>query len=272
MKTDNIETCHIPIPHRETVVGHVVQIERLTTSGGGVYHCARALLLDNRQVQSERQTRDDALEAVIEDARETVLVGESLQLAKELGVFVHGKTVNRHIKRAEGSEIAISLVQHAQDLADGAIILVEARMIGPALVLARPMVESYARAMWAKDACPNELQHYRQGKREGWNDLIRKVEERAPEEAPWIRSIMEANRKDLHDLTHGGYLHVAGRQTPSTIEPRYSPRRLQWLLAAVTEIYIRCGLALFEWMVDANACAELDAWLTEKDVDRPPVP
>ena len=273
MKTDNTETCHIPIPHRGTVVGQVVQIERLTTSRGGVYHCARALLLDNRQVQSERQTRDAALEAVIENARETVLVGESLQLAKELGTFVHAKTVDRHIKRGGGREIAISLVQHAQDLADGAIILVEKRMTGPALALARPMVESYARAMWAKDARPHELQRFRQGKRKGWDDLIRQVEERAPEEAPWVRSIMEANREDLHDLTHGGYLHVAGRRTHSSIEPRYSPQMLQWLLATVViEIYIRCGLALFEWMGDANACAELDAWLTEKDVNRPPIP
>lgn len=171
------------------------------------------------------------------------------------------------MKSGPGGEIAIPLVQQAQDLADGVIVLIQAKMAGPALVLARPMVESYARAMWAKDASADEVEGFRKGRRKQWDKLIEELESRAPEEAPWIRATMEANREDFHDLTHGGYLHVTGRrQTPGTIEPRYPTQWLEGLLDNVMEIYIRCGLALFEWMGDANACAELNAWLTRKGV------
>ena len=273
MKLDATESCRIPIPYQRTVVGHVVRVDRLVTSRGEVCHCAHAVLLDEQEVHSERKTRDAALEAVIEEARGTVRLGESLRLAMELGSFVHAKTNNRDIKQGGGKEIAIPLVQHAQDIADGVVVLMRARMSGPALVLARPMVESYARAMWAKDADPDEVEEFRNGKRMGWGDLIEQLEERAPEEAPWIRATIEANRKDFHDLTHGGYLHVAGRrQTVGSVEPGYPTQWLDGLLGTVMEVYVRCGLALFEWMEDADAVAELDAWLTMKNVNRPPIP
>ena len=71
MKTEHTETCSIPICAHGTLVGHVIRIDRYDREQGALY-CAHALLFDKREVQTERDTRERAVQGVIEDTLRTV--------------------------------------------------------------------------------------------------------------------------------------------------------------------------------------------------------
>lgn len=71
MKIDHSETCEIPIHANGTLVAHVIRIDRYDRELGPLF-CAHALLLDKCEVQTERGTRDGAVQGVIEDTLRTV--------------------------------------------------------------------------------------------------------------------------------------------------------------------------------------------------------
>ncbi len=81
--------------------------------------------------------------------------------------------------------VAISLLQHSQDLADATTMLVKCNLRGPALVLARPLVEAYTRIMWAL-RCADDVavaDFVKTGRPTPWRiaDLLAALEKAAPE-------------------------------------------------------------------------------------------
>ena len=118
------------------------------------------------------------------------------------------------------------LFQHALDIADATIILVKKELPGPALALARPLIESWLRGVWAaKCAEDQEIKDFRaKGQPKPWKlpDLAEYVKERVPTEREYLEEVIESRevRKMLNDLTHGGRLQVQYREGNEAIEPR----------------------------------------------------
>ena len=110
------------------------------------------------------------------------------------------------------------LFQHALDIADATIILVKKELPGPALALARPLIESWLRGVWAaKCAEDQEIKDFRaKGQPNPWKlpDLAEYVKERVPTEREYLEEVIEGRevRNMLHDLTHGGRLQVQYRE------------------------------------------------------------
>ena len=118
-----------------------------------------------------------------------------------------------------------ALFQHALDIADAAIILVKKELPGPALALARPLIESWLRGVWAaKCAEDQEIEDFRAKGQPKWKlpYLAKYVKERVPTEREYLEEVIESSevRGMLHDLTHGGRLQVQFREGKQTIEPR----------------------------------------------------
>ena len=125
-----------------------------------------------------------------------------------------------------------ALFLHALDIADATIILVKKELPGPALALARPLIESCLRGVWvAKCAEDQEIEDFRAGgapKPWSLTDLAKSVKERVPTEREYLEEVIESRkvREMLHDLTHGGRLQVQYREGKEAIEPMV-PVRMQ---------------------------------------------
>ena len=120
-----------------------------------------------------------------------------------------------------------ALFQHALEIADATIILVKKQLPGPALALARPLIESWLRGVWAaKCAEDQEINDLRAGVQpKPWSNLpklAKYVKERVPTEREYLEEVIESCevRNMLHDLTHGGRLQVQYREGNEAIEPR----------------------------------------------------
>ena len=70
-----------------------------------------------------------------------------------------------------------------------------------------------------------------------------------------------ANKKILHDFTHGGIEHVLRRITENeektVVEPNYQEHELEYLVGLGTEVRIRVGHELFSLMEDSGAIRQL---------------
>ena len=135
-----------------------------------------------------------------------------------------------------------ALFQHALDIADATIILVKKELPGPALALARPLIESCLRGVWvAKCAEDQEIEDFRaKGAPKSWGltDFAKSVKERVPTEREYLEEVIESRkvRDMLHDLTHGGRLQVQYREGKEAIEPMVPVRMQVELLELGNEI------------------------------------
>lgn len=137
--------------------------------------------------------------------------GMLLQEAEGLSRWLHSRLDGRQMPATDRKRIGVALLQHAQDLSDAATVLVGKKLPGPGLVLARSLVEAYARAIWVL-RCADEVDvddFLTTGRRQPWRfkQLVGVLEKRAPAEAEWVKRVSEGIEA-LHDLTHGGRLHV----------------------------------------------------------------
>ena len=166
---------------------------------------------------------------------------------------------------AQGDQdrVGVALLQHAQDLSDAVCVLVERNLPGPALALARPLVEAYGRAIWAlRCADSDDIDGFlKTGRPRTWRfqDLVAEMKGQAVAEGEWLAH-MEALISDFHDLTHGGKLHVQGRVREVVIEPNYAEQTVESLLRTSIEVQLRSGLALLELIGDATAMENLAAF------------
>ena len=121
--------------------------------------------------------------------------------------------------------VGAGLFQHALDIADATIVLVKDGLPAPALALARPLVESCVRGLWAsKCADDQEINDFvAKGRPEPWRleELAECVKDRIPAEAEWIGETLGRQdvRNMLNDLTHGGRWPVQYRVGGDAVEP-----------------------------------------------------
>ena len=133
---------------------------------------------------------------------------------------------DRSMPKTPQHSVGAALFQHALEIADATIILVKKQLPGPALALARPLIESWLRGVWAaKCAEDQEIKDFRvegQPKPRNLPELAEYVKARVPTEREYLEEVIEncEVRKMLHDLTHGGRLQVQYREGNEAIEPR----------------------------------------------------
>ena len=187
-------------------------------------------------------------------------LADQIESAVDLSRWLHARLDGSAMPGGDRERVAIALFQHSQDLADATTLLLKRNLPGPALVLARPLVEAYTRALWAlrcaEDAAVDTF--LKTGRPTPWRiaDLVDALEEVAPDESKWVR-VVTRGLEALHDLAHGGRLHVLGRAGTHAIEPNYAGQDVMSLIGMVMEVQIRAGAELLELNGDEAGMEEL---------------
>ncbi len=186
-------------------------------------------------------------------------LSQAISQAKDLGIWLHEKANGRYFEVDRRGKVAVALLQHSLDIADAIIILVS-KLPGPALALARPLLEGFVRGVWIlKCASDEQIERFAEGNPPGFSDLLQAMndEDRAKIHASWIRQNMDPNKKNFHDFTHGGIEHVLRRISETALEPNYPEHELVYLMGLVIETYIRVGCELFRILNDNDATKQL---------------
>ncbi|MYN11232.1 DUF6988 family protein [Pseudoduganella aquatica] len=147
---------------------------------------------------------------------------------------------------SDKQKACLALLQQTAELVDGIVILLNNRMAGPALALARPMFEGYVRSYWlSRVATEAEFQKMLRGKGPEFREIIAVIGDDEESGAAWILNNKSANWKSFNDLIHGGSEHIRRRLTETSIEPMYPEDELERLLAFASETAVRVGIEIF---------------------------
>ena len=167
--------------------------------------------------------------------------------AKDLSIWLHEKTNDRGIPNERRSQTGLGLLQHSLDVADAIIILLENKLPGPALALARPLFESYVRAIWIlKCASDEQITQFLKGQPPPrFPKLLGAMEEQAIPQADFIRKVHDLHMRHFHDFTHGGSGHVMRRHGENAVEPNYPLNEQELLVSLGIEMRIRVGVEIF---------------------------
>ena len=110
-------------------------------------------------------------------------VVKRVELAKDLARWLHGRVTGQKMPGDDRHRAAGALLQQSEDIADGTILLLENRLPGPALALARPLFESYVRGVWALHCADDDA-------------VARFIESGRP--TPWkLKDLIDALRADV---------------------------------------------------------------------------
>lgn len=184
--------------------------------------------------------------------------------SKDLGIWVHERTNNTALPNEQKICVGMALLQHAVDLVDGSILLLDNNLPGVALTLARPIFEAYVRGIWSLH-CANkdELDHFqKKGQPPQWHlsKLIKTIKRCKLDQSTWVCRINRES-KELNDLVHGGSLHLMGHIGEGVIEPAYPEKQLRWLLNEGDEVRVRVAYEHFDLACDVEAMEKLSKYL-----------
>lgn len=186
-------------------------------------------------------------------------LSQAISRAKDLSTWLNVRTNGKGIQVNRRSQTGLGLLQHSLDVADAIIILLENKLPGPALALARPLFESYVRAIWILKCASDENidQFLDNGRLPKFSKLLKAVDKKAKPQSAWIRETDKANMRQFHDFTHGGIQHVSRRLTDNAVEPRYPEQELEYLVGLGVEVSIRVGVEIFSLMNNRVATMQL---------------
>ncbi len=185
-------------------------------------------------------------------------INASISKAKEIGTWVHGKTFNISVPSDKHTLMGASLLQHALDVTDAIIILLDQKLPGPAFALFRPLHEAYTRAVWLlQHASDEDVAKFEAGKYPGFKDMLRDIGDAPETGGAYIKGMSERNREDFHGLTHGGMEHVLRRVSTTAVEPNYPPEEIQKLLRARNQYSILSACFLLQLANDETGMNEL---------------
>lgn len=179
--------------------------------------------------------------------------------AKDLALWLHSHTNEKDVPNTTGATTSLAIFQLSMDIADAIVVLLDARLPGPALSLARPLFEGYVRGHWllhcASDA---EVERFNNGRCPMFPPLLKAIGTDAESGGAWIHANESANMTAFHDLTHGGSEHVKRRITSTAIEPSYPEEELESLVKFAIEVRIRVGAELLALFGNELAIEELN--------------
>ena len=184
---------------------------------------------------------------------------QSIERAKEFGIWLHERTNDRKIPSGVRERTGASILQHSLDLDDAILVLLDARLPGPALTFARPLFEGYVRGVWLLQfASDKEIEEFINGKCPKINPLLNAIGNDQTSGGAWIHANKNANLSSFNDLTHGGSKHMKRRITHEAVEPNYPEPELEALIRFGIEVRIRIGAELLSLMNDEIAMDQLN--------------
>jgi hypothetical protein len=184
---------------------------------------------------------------------------ESIKRAKEFSIWLHEMTNERDISSTSRVQTGLAFLQLSIDIANAIIVLLEAKLPGPALSLARPLFEGFVRGIWLLEfALDKQIEQFNNGKCPRFPDLLEVVGNGDAAGGAWIHANKNANWSSFNDLTHGGSEHVKRRCTQEAVEANYPESELVALVQFGIEIRIRIGAELFILMDDEMAMEQLN--------------
>lgn len=182
----------------------------------------------------------------------------SISRTKDLGLWLHARCNEMKYKCSEREQTCLAILQHCEDIHDAMVVLIENRLPGPALALARPLFEGYSRAFWLRHtASQSELEKFTNGKAPKFSELCASLNELTNLGSAWILNNKKVNWTSFNDLTHGGNEHVRRRLTNDSVESAYPETELTNLLAFALEVRIRIGVEHFSIGNRAQEMVEL---------------
>lgn len=185
-------------------------------------------------------------------------LSSTIQLAKDFGIWLHEKTNERNIPGELRERVGISILQHSLDIDDAIIVLLETKLPGPAMSLARPLFESYIRGVWLlAHASDEQVDAFVEGKCPSFFNISEDIGNGLESGGAWIHANRDANLTSFHNLTHGGSEHVIRRNKECSVEPAYPERELESLVRFGIEVRIRIGAEILALMNDEAAMEEL---------------
>lgn len=185
-------------------------------------------------------------------------ISEDIAKAKEIGTWVQNKTFNMHVPSDDRTRIAVALLQHALDITDAIILLIEKNVPSPAFSLFRPLHEVYTRGVWLLGhASEEDVEKFKNGRYPGFNDMIKGIGDNPETGGEFIKRMSNLNLKDFHGLTHGGMEHVLRRLNASAIEPNYPVEEVQKLIRVRNQYSSLIACFLLQLTRDENGLIEL---------------
>lgn len=177
----------------------------------------------------------------------------AMKRSTQFGLWLHAQYNESVWKCDDKQRGALALLQHALDLGDGIIVLLDKRMPGPALALARPLFEGYVRGYWlSRIASDAEFSKSLRGKSPSFGEILEVLGNGAESGAAWIHANKAANWSVFNGLTHGGAEHILRHVTETSIEPTYPEDELERFLAFALEVAIRVGVEIFSLANDVE--------------------
>jgi len=177
----------------------------------------------------------------------------AMERSTQFGLWLHAQCNEAVWKCSDKQRGSLALLQHALDLVDGIIVLLERRMPGPAMTLARPLFEAYARGYWlARIATEAEFEKMLRGSGPSFKEILDVLGNDAESGAAWIQNNKASNWRSFNGLTHGGAEHIFRRVTETSIEPSYPEEEQARLLEFSLEVAIRVGVEMFSVADDVD--------------------
>ena len=162
--------------------------------------------------------------------------------AKEFGEWLHQTTNNKIRHGGIPERTGEAILRLSLDLVDAILVLLEAKLPGPALTLARPLFESYVRGFWIlRFASDKEIEEFNNGKCPSLDRLLGATGNDSITGSAWIHANKNMNWGIFNDLTHGGSEHVKRRVTQDAVQPNYPEPELEALVRFGIEMRIRIG-------------------------------
>ena len=185
-------------------------------------------------------------------------LAQRMKQAKDFGVWLHEKTNERKFPGGIRERTGHSILQLSQDISDAIIVLLDAKLPGPAWSLARPLFEGYVRGLWLLNfASDEQVNKFLNGKCPTFPCLLAAIGKDQASGGAWIHAISDKNLIAFNDLTHGGSEHVKRRDKDDSVEPSYSEQELESLVKFGNEIRIRIGVELLSRLNDEKAIEQL---------------
>jgi len=179
--------------------------------------------------------------------------------AKDLALWLHEHTNEKDVPNSIKATTSLAIFQLSMDIADAIVVLLGARLPGPALSLARPMFESYVRGHWLLHcASDTEVERFNNGICPKFPSLLKAIGTNAESGGAWIHANETANMTAFHNLTHGGSEHAKRRVTSTAIEPSYPEQELEGLVKFGIEVRIRIGAELLSLIGNELVIEELN--------------
>ena len=196
-------------------------------------------------------------------------VSTVIEQAKNLQLWLHERTNDRPLVVSKRNMTGVALLQHALDIVDGIIVLLENQLPGASWTLSRPLFETYVRGVWILNcAKESEIEKFLSDYPPSLGRLVQSIDELDSSRSAWMK-VTRVNIFAFHSFVHGGSEHVWRRFGEKSLEPNYPERELIYLVGIAIEVCIRCGFELFSlWEDDRTMC---EFMLEIEKLDRFPI-